>query len=57
MVTLHDNKYYVFKIVKLDITGALRTLVKDSKIKIIGKFYVKNITFSSFKVLNASIPR
>jgi len=31
------------------------TLVKDSKLEIIGKFYVKNVIFSSFNVLNASI--
>jgi len=33
------------------------TLVNDSKIEIIDKFYGENITFSSFNVLNASIPR
>jgi len=37
------------------LTSVLRVSVKDSKIEIIGKCYVKNITFSRFKVLNASI--
>jgi len=32
-------------------------LVKDSIKEIIGKFYVKMVTFSSFKVFNASISR
>jgi len=47
----HDFKIKVF------LTSTLKILVKDSKIEIIAKFYVKKITFSSFKVLNASIPR
>jgi len=38
------------------LTSALRALVKDSKLEIIGKFYVKKVTFSSSNVLNASIP-
>jgi len=48
-----------FKYPKIDVSivDALMTLVKDSKIEIIDKFSVKNITFSSFKVLNASISR
>jgi len=32
-------------------------LTNDSKIEIIGKFYVEKVTFSSFNVMNASIPR
>jgi len=32
-------------------------LVKDSKIEIIDKFYVEKVTFSSFNVTNASIPK
>jgi len=37
------------------LTSALRALVKDFKLEIIGKFYVEKITFLSFNVLNASI--
>jgi len=39
------------------LTSAFRTLVKNFKIEIIGKFYVNKITFSNFKMLNASILR
>jgi len=47
---------FIYKIWVL-LTSVIRSLVKDSKIEIIGKFYVKKITFLSFNVMNASIPR
>jgi len=40
-----------------DQSQVLLIKVKDSKIEIIGKFYVEKINFSSFNVLNASTPR
>ena len=39
------------------LSTVLRTLVKDFKIEIIGKFYVKRVTFLSLNVMNASILR
>jgi len=36
---------------------ALRAQVKEFKIEIKNKFYIENITFSTFKILNAQVPR
>jgi len=39
------------------LTCALRAQVKELKMKIKNKFYIKNITFAIFKILNPQVPR
>jgi len=41
----------------LPLTYALRVQVKEFKIEIKNKFYIKSITFTTFKKLNAQVPR
>jgi len=41
----------------LPLTYALRVQVKEFKIEIKNKFYIKSITFKTFKKLNAQVPR
>jgi len=42
---------------KVMLTCALRAQVKELKIEIKNKFYIKSITFATFKALNAQVSR
>jgi len=39
------------------LTCALRTQVKKLKIEIKNKFYIENVAFTTFKTLNARVPK
>jgi len=44
-------------IYRVMLTCALRAQVKKLKMEIKNKFYIENITFTTFKTLNAQVPR